>query len=77
MSNTVTNPFVLVLYTGGTIGMKKRTENEECTLHLDLFLAELKRLPVLHDTAASDVSLEDRGYSVAERLAMPRQFTKK
>lgn len=71
MSNTVTNPFVLVLYTGGTIGMKKRTENEECTLHLDLFLAELKRLPVLHDTAASDVSLEDRGYSVAERLAMP------
>lgn len=57
--------------------MKKRTENEECTLHLDLFLAELKRLPVLHDTAASDVSLEDRGYSVAERLAMPRQFTKK
>ena len=45
--------------------------SEECTLHLDLFLAELKRLPVLHDTAASDVSLEDRGYSVAERLAMP------
>lgn len=60
---------VLVLYTGGTVGMKKLSENEPCILHLDLFIEELKRHPLLHD--ATFTAPQARKVGVTERLAMP------
>ncbi|XP_073250204.1 L-asparaginase-like isoform X1 [Porites lutea] len=68
--NTVKTSLVLVLYTGGTIGMKKLNENEPCALHLDIFINELKRLPMLLDSACF-VSQGEKEISTLQRLAMP------
>lgn len=70
-SNTVKTSLVLVLYTGGTIGMKKLNENEPCALHLDIFINELKRLSMLHDDSACFVSQGEKEISTLQRLAMP------
>lgn len=71
MSNTTPDKssLVLVLYTGGTVGMKKLSENEPCILHLDLFIEELKKHPLLHDVAFA--LPQARKVGVTERLAMP------
>ena len=43
---------------------------EPCALHLDLFINELKQLPMLHDCAC-DMSQENKVNASAESLAMP------
>lgn len=43
--------------------------SEPCILHLDLFIEELKRHPLLHDAAFT--APQARKVDVTERLAMP------
>ena len=43
---------------------------EPCVLHLDIFINELKRLPMLHDSACF-VSQGEKEISTLQRLAMP------
>ncbi|XP_078351179.1 L-asparaginase-like [Oculina patagonica] len=69
MSGKGKSSLVLVLYTGGTIGMKKLHDNEPCALHLDLFIDKLKKLPILHDATCSVAQVSKVG--TTERLAMP------
>lgn len=47
--------------------------SEPCILHLDLFIEELKRHPLLHDTAFT--APQARKVDVTERLAMPEVLT--
>ena len=43
---------------------------EPCALHLDIFINELKQLPMLHDSACF-VSQGEKEISTLQRLAMP------
>ena len=44
---------------------------EPCALHLDIFINELKQLPMLHDDSACFVSQGGKEISTLQRLAMP------
>jgi len=69
MADKGKSSLVLVLYTGGTIGMKKLNDNEPCALHLDLFIDELKKLQMLHDPTCSVTHASE--VDTTQRLAMP------